>query len=121
MLKVNSLLLTSQLLIALHSPNALFETGLRMCPAEKNRDSDPILSRAVRSLKSGLSVNNREIRACFAYFRVRYGGLSLHYRLRGGEVGIRTLGTGCVAKPRRVRKLQIRKALQRISHPKPTP
>jgi hypothetical protein len=68
MLKVNSLLLTSQPLIALHSPNALFETGLRMCPAEKNRDSDPILSRAVRSLQSGLSGNNRGIRAFCAYF-----------------------------------------------------
>jgi hypothetical protein len=69
MLKVNSLLLTSQPLIALHSPNALFETGLRMCPAEKNRDSDPILSRAVRSLQSGLFGNNRGKLAYFAYLR----------------------------------------------------
>jgi len=28
-------------LIASHSPHHLLETGLRMCPAEKSRDSDP--------------------------------------------------------------------------------
>jgi hypothetical protein len=41
--KVNSLWLNPQLLIALHSPYPLLETGLRMCPAEKGRDSDPVL------------------------------------------------------------------------------
>jgi len=30
----------SRLVIALHSPIALLETGLRMCPPEKSRDSD---------------------------------------------------------------------------------
>ena len=45
-----------------------FETGLRMCPLEKRRDRSPLCRRAARSLKSGLPVNNREIRALFAYF-----------------------------------------------------
>jgi hypothetical protein len=31
------------LLIALHSPSTLPETGLRICPPEKSRDSDPDL------------------------------------------------------------------------------
>src|SRR5216684_5910278 len=30
----------------------------------------------------------------FRVFRGKWGGLSLHFRLRGGEGGIRTLGTG---------------------------
>jgi hypothetical protein len=30
----------SRLLIALHSPNALLETGLRMCPPEKSQGGD---------------------------------------------------------------------------------
>jgi hypothetical protein len=36
--KVNSLRLNPRLLIALHSPSALCETGLRMCPSEKSQD-----------------------------------------------------------------------------------
>src|SRR5437016_3265656 len=36
----------------------------------------------------------REKWACFAHFGVRRGGISLQSRLRGGEGGIRTLGTG---------------------------
>ena len=37
--KVNSLRPNPRLVIALHSPDALFETGLRMCPPEKSEDS----------------------------------------------------------------------------------
>src|SRR5208282_2991474 len=37
--KVNSLWPNPRLLIALHSPSPLGETGLRICPAEKRRDS----------------------------------------------------------------------------------
>jgi len=48
---------------------SLLETGLRMCPAEKSRDSDPVLSGAVRSLRSRLLRNNREKWAYFAYLR----------------------------------------------------
>jgi len=47
---------------------ALLETGLQMCPLEKSQDKDRIRCRAVRSLQSGLSTNNREIRALFGYF-----------------------------------------------------
>jgi hypothetical protein len=67
---------------------SLLETGLRICPAEKSLDSGPVLSRAVRSLRFGLLRNNREIRACFAYFGGKDGGISLQFRLTGGEGGI---------------------------------
>src|SRR5271155_3075830 len=82
--KVNPRWLDCRLVIALHSPNASLETGLRMYPPEKSPDSDPLRCRAVRSLQSGLCANNREIRACFAYFGVKGGGLSLQLRLAGG-------------------------------------
>ena len=65
-----------------------------MCPAEKSRDSDALRSRVVRSLQAGLSKKNREKWAYFAYFEEKWDGLSLQLRLRGGEGGIRTLGTG---------------------------
>ena len=92
--KVNSRSPNPQLLIALHSPNGLRETGLRMCPPEKSRDSDPDLTRAVRSLQSGLLSNYREMRASFAHFGGKDGGISLQLRLAGGAGRIRTLGTG---------------------------
>jgi len=65
-----------------------------MCPPEKSRDSDPDLTRAVRSLQSGLLSKCREKWASFAYFEGKGRGISLQFRLRGGEGGIRTLGTG---------------------------
>jgi len=34
---MDNFLLTDRLVIALHSPHALLETGLRMCPPEKSR------------------------------------------------------------------------------------
>ena len=45
--------------------------------------------RAVRSLQSGLSTNNRAIRALFAYFS-RANENPLQFGLYGGESGIRT-------------------------------
>jgi hypothetical protein len=39
--RVNSVWPNPRLLIALHSPYALLETGLRMCGPEKSRDGDP--------------------------------------------------------------------------------
>jgi len=41
--KVNSLWTSFQLVIALRSPYAILETGLRMRPPEKRRDSAPNL------------------------------------------------------------------------------
>jgi hypothetical protein len=60
--KVNSLWLNPRILIALHSPCALLETRLRMCLPEKTVKKRPT-ARAVRSLQSGLPLNNREILA----------------------------------------------------------
>jgi hypothetical protein len=82
--KVNSSWPNRRLVIALHSPNPLLETGLRVCPPEKRRDSDALQCRVVRSLQSGLSRKNREMRARFADFGERESGISLHLRLRGG-------------------------------------
>jgi hypothetical protein len=39
--KVNPLWPNPRLVIALHSPNALLETGLRVCPPEKSQDRSP--------------------------------------------------------------------------------
>jgi len=71
---------------------SILETGLRMCPAEKSRDSDPVLRRVVRSLRSGLLRDYRRKRASFAYFGGKGGEISLQLRLAGGESGIRHRG-----------------------------
>ena len=81
-------------MIALHSPNTLLQTGLRVCPPEKSVDGDPLLSSAVGSLQSGWLRNYREKWALFAYFGGSKGENSLQPRLRGGEGDIRTLSTG---------------------------
>jgi len=70
-----------RLVIALHSPDAHFETGLRICLTEKRPDSDRIECRTVRSLQSDLFANYR-----------KYGHISrismeepqIFSRLRGG-------------------------------------
>jgi hypothetical protein len=66
--KVNSLWSNSRLVIALHSPKALPETGLLMCLPEKSQDRHRIRWRAVHSLQSGLATNNRKIRSMFSIF-----------------------------------------------------
>jgi hypothetical protein len=53
----------------------------------------PLRCRAVRSLQSRLSSKYREKLGCFACFGGRGGGISLQSSLRGGERGIRTVGT----------------------------
>ena len=88
--KVNPPSPNYRLLIALRSPSAFRETGLRMCPPEKSQESDSPRRRAVHSLQSDLRTKYYEIRACVAYFGVRGGGISLQLRLAGGESGIRT-------------------------------
>ena len=54
----------------------------------------PATAEAGHSLPSSLSSRNREIWPHLADFAVSAGGNSLHFRLAGGEGGIRTLGTG---------------------------
>jgi hypothetical protein len=92
--EVNSLGPNPRLVIALHSPNALLETGLRMCPPEKSRNSDRLRCRAVRSLQSGLSRHNREIRAISAYFGGRRADFLCSADCVAERGGIRTFGTG---------------------------
>jgi len=50
---------------------SLIESGVRICPAEKSQDGDPVLSGAARSLQSDLSRNNREILTCFGHGKGR--------------------------------------------------
>ena len=88
--KVNSSWPNRRLVIALHSPNARLETGLRVCPPEKSQENDRLRCRAVLSPQSGLLRKNREKWASFAYFGGKGGGISLQLRLAGGESGIRT-------------------------------
>ena len=91
--KVNSLRRIPRFVIALHSPNALVETGLLMCASEKNWDSDGLRCRAVHYLQSGLWTKYCEIRAWFTYFGGESGGISLQSRLAGGASRIRTRAT----------------------------
>jgi len=91
--KSTSLWLNPRVVIALHSPSALLETGLHMCPPEKSQDKGRLRCPAVRSLRSGLFKHNREKLAYFTYFGGEDGGISLQFRLVGGEGGIRTVGT----------------------------
>jgi hypothetical protein len=53
--KVNSRCPKPGILIALHSPYAILETGLRICHPEISQHVGAIRSRAVRSLQSMLS------------------------------------------------------------------
>ena len=92
--QVKSLSPHHRFVIALHSPDRVTETGLRLCPPEKGQQIEAIRSRSVRSLQSALRTKYCEIRACFAYFGAKGGAVSLQVRLAGGEGGIRTLGTG---------------------------
>jgi len=82
--KVNSLWRIPRFVIALHSRNALLETGLLMCASEKNWDSDGLRCRAVHYLQSGLWTKYCGIQACFSYFGGESGGISLQLRLAGG-------------------------------------
>ena len=79
--------------IALRSPDGVFETGLRMCPPEKSRDSEASLPRSPFSAVHLVGQVSRKTGKC-CVFRRQKGRFSLQFRLRGGEGGIRTLGTG---------------------------
>ena len=93
--QVKSLSPHHRFVIALPSPDKVTETGLRMCPPEKGPQIDAIRSRAVRSLRFTLLTTYCEIRACLAYFGEKDGAVSLHFRLAGGEIEIRTFVTFC--------------------------
>ena len=79
--------------IARCSPERPCEVGLRIRVAEKRGDVKAFVSSAVRSLRSGFPRSNAKYghlsRILAAADRV-----SPQFRLRGGEGGIRTLGTG---------------------------
>ena len=71
--EVNSRCPKPGILIALHSPYAILETGLRICHPEKSQPVDAIRSRAVRSLQSALRTKYYEIRASLRISRQKAG------------------------------------------------
>jgi hypothetical protein len=75
--------------IALHSPYALLETGLRMCLPEKSQDSDRL--RLLSSPFSAVRFVEEESRntGMFRVFRREASLVSLQSRLHGGRSGIR--------------------------------
>jgi hypothetical protein len=79
-------------MIALHSPGGVVETGLLMCPSEKKA---PDIASGVQRDTFSSPVFQQNLRNCghFSRFSEEYSRISLHPRLRGGEAGIRTLGT----------------------------
>jgi hypothetical protein len=89
-----------------------------MCPREKMRDDDPFCRREVRSLQSGLSGNNREIRALFAYFGAKRVEFPCSSDCVAEEERFELSVRFCRAKARRVRKLQIANPAREF-HPKP--
>jgi len=106
-------------LTALPSPYAHLETGLRMCPPEKSLDNHCVRCRGVRSPQSGLSGNNREIRALFAYFGAKRMKFLCSPDCVAEREGFEPSVRFCHAKPRHVRKLQIAKPCQRIWYQNP--
>jgi hypothetical protein len=65
--------------IALHSPSASSETGLRMCPPEKGRQLDAIRSLTVRSLSSPLCGRNITKYGHLCVFLGKSGAVSLRW------------------------------------------
>jgi hypothetical protein len=116
--KVNRLWPNSPLVIALHSPDAHLETGLRMCPPEKSR-TPTVCCRAVRSLQSDLFGDYREILALFVNFSAKRAEFLCSSDCVTEGEGFEPSVRFWEAKPRCVRKLQIAKPCQRISRPKP--
>jgi hypothetical protein len=112
--KVNSLWPNLRLLIALHSPDAVLETGLRRRLREKSRHRAAFAAEQSVLCSPVCGSNNREIRALFAYFgakRVEFlRSRDCMAEREGFELSVRF----CRAKARRVRKLQIAKPYQRI-------
>jgi hypothetical protein len=71
-------------MIALHSPNALLETALLLCPPEKAGTVTPYAA-GQSVLQYGLCANNREITGMVRVFAGKSGELSLQFTLRGRE------------------------------------
>jgi len=81
-----------RLMIALHSPEGIVETGLLVCPPERRVGK---LARGDSTGHFSGAVSNQNVRICadFSQFWRECGRLSLQPRLYGGEIGIRTFIT----------------------------
>jgi hypothetical protein len=81
-----------RLLVVFHSPSGMAETGLLACPSEKTeRMSRYPLTRRTSLVRFGNE--NYRIGGDLARFQAITRRTSLHFRLCGGEIGIRTLVT----------------------------
>jgi hypothetical protein len=84
-------------------------------PSGEKAGRSPLCRRAVRSLWSDLPLNNREIRALFAYFGAERVKILCSSDCVAERAGFEPSVQFCRAKPRYIRKLQIAKPYQRIS------
>ncbi len=89
-------------------------------PSGEKVGRSPRCRRAARSLESGLSGNNREIRAFFVYFGTRRADFLCTSDCMAEGEGFEPSVRFFHAKPRHIRKLQIAKPYQRISPYNPT-
>jgi|SRR5579863_499857 len=80
--------------IALCSPGGVVETGLSKCSSAKRATK---VASKERGYSFSSPVCGQDSRNCghFRQLSTEYSQTSLQSRLRGGESGIRTLGTGC--------------------------
>jgi hypothetical protein len=90
--KVKSPSRRHRLVIALHSPGGVAETGLLICPSEKKARN---LACEVKSAIFSGPPRSQSSQNCgvFRRFSGQFRRTSQHFRLRGGEQDIRTLGT----------------------------
>src|ERR1700683_5123942 len=101
-------------MIALHSYDGLAETGLLGCPAEKELKSlQP--TTVARFLRSGFRAKSRNT-GIVRVFRRKASEISLQSTVWRREVDSNPRYGFANPKPRHIRKLQMAKPYQRISH-----
>jgi hypothetical protein len=81
-------MLEARILIALHSPYAILETGLRMCLPEKARTVTAFDAEESVLCSPVFGEQSRNTGIIRVFWR-RVSGIALQSRLRGGEGGIR--------------------------------
>ena len=80
-------------LVVFHSPTGMAETGVLACRPEKAGRASRCNANTKDFLWSGLTMETSELAGISRDFRGITRGISLYFRLCGGEIGIRTLVT----------------------------